>query len=66
VVRPVLAEADAVGLPTFLETATEGDVAFYRTLGYDVSGEIDVADGPHVWGMFRPAAEPETPHFEGV
>jgi GNAT superfamily N-acetyltransferase len=67
VLRPVLVEADAVGIPTWLETATEADVAFYRTLGYGVSGEVDVPDGgPHVWAMVRPPAEPESPHFEGV
>jgi GNAT superfamily N-acetyltransferase len=67
VLQPVLAEADAVGIATWLETATEADVAFYRSLGYSVSGEVDVPDGgPHVWAMVRPPAEPEAPHFEGV
>jgi GNAT superfamily N-acetyltransferase len=66
VLQPVLLEADAIGVPTWLETATEADVAFYRSLGYEVRGEVDVPDGPHVWAMVRPPAEPEAPHFEGV
>ena len=52
--------ADAEGLPCYLETETEENVAYYRRHGFDVRSEWDVADwndmpGPHMWGMMRPA-----------
>jgi len=36
---PVLAEADKLGVPTFLETFTEGNLIFYGKLGYEVALE---------------------------
>lgn len=36
---PVLAEADKIGAPTFLETFTEGNLIFYGKLGYEVALE---------------------------
>lgn len=51
--------ADADGLPCYLETETEVNVAYYRRHGFDVRSEWDVATdgsrGPHMWGMMRPA-----------
>ena len=48
--------ADAAGLPCYLETETEANVAYYQRHGFDVRTEWDVAgDGPHMWGMLRPA-----------
>lgn len=47
---------DADGLPCYLETETVENVAYYRHHGFDVRSEWDVApDGPHMWGMLRPA-----------
>jgi ribosomal protein S18 acetylase RimI-like enzyme len=45
---------DAAGLPCYLETETETNVAYYRRHGFDVRSEWDVTDGPHMWGMLRP------------
>ena len=36
---PVLAEADKLGIPTFLETFTEANLIFYGKLGYEVALE---------------------------
>lgn len=36
---PVLAEADKLGVPTFLETFTERNLIFYGKLGYEVALE---------------------------
>lgn len=55
----VFETADREGLPCYLETETEVNVAYYRHHGFDVRSEWDVAttdsDGPHMWGMLRPA-----------
>lgn len=43
-------------LPVYLETAKERNLAFYRKLGFAVTGEFDLPDGgPHMWSMLRPA-----------
>jgi ribosomal protein S18 acetylase RimI-like enzyme len=47
-------KADAAGLPCYLETATQENVAFYRKRGFDVTGEKLVA-GHRIYGMVRPA-----------
>jgi len=45
------------GLGCYLETATAENVEFYRRLGFEVRSEWDVPlDGPHMWGMSRPAS----------
>jgi len=55
-IREGLARAAADGLPTYLETATERNVALYRSLGFDVTSEWHVPKGgPKFWSMLRPA-----------
>lgn len=53
------AEADSIGVPTFLETATPQNVSFYEGGGYEVLGEIAMPSGPRMWRMERPAARGE-------
>lgn len=54
-IRAGLAEADAAGLPSVLETATETNVGLYRALGFGVIDTWQVArDGPCFWTMTRP------------
>lgn len=43
------------GLPCYLETETIENVAYYRARGFEVRSEWDVRNGPHMWGMYRPA-----------
>jgi len=43
-------------LPVYLETAKEGNVAFYTRHGFDCIGEFRCLGVP-VWRMLRPAAE---------
>ncbi len=55
----VFAIADDAGLPCYLETETEANVAYYRHHGFEVRSEWDLrtadgVDGPHMWGMLRP------------
>jgi len=53
--EPVLARADEAGLPCYLETMTERNVAWYRRLGFEVriSGVSFVPGGPPNWTMLR-------------
>jgi ribosomal protein S18 acetylase RimI-like enzyme len=48
------------GVPCYLETETEANVAYYRHHGFEVRTEWDVAAddsaGPHMWGMLRAVA----------
>ena len=55
--RPVLAQADAAGVPCYLETETERNVAFYRRRGFEVvkTEVFEELDLP-MWLMVRRAA----------
>ncbi len=55
VVRAGLREADAEGVPAFLETSTPENVRLYESLGFAVTAEYELPDGgPRTWSMFRP------------
>ena len=45
-------KADAAGLPSYLETATDADIAFYSKRGFEVTGQADVL-GFTLSGMVR-------------
>lgn len=52
-----LARADAQGLPAFLETSTEANVALYRRHGFEVIEHYLVRpDSPPTWTMWREPA----------
>lgn len=53
-IQPVLARADAAGLPCYLETETESNVHFYERRGFAVvhSGEVP-GQGVRLWTMLR-------------
>lgn len=56
--QPVLAQADAHGLPCYLETQTESNVAFYQKSGFQVIRTEEIAgQGVPLWMMVR---EPDT------
>ncbi|MHA6800613.1 GNAT family N-acetyltransferase [Bounagaea algeriensis] len=56
VIAPGIEAAAAEGVPAFLETSTESNVAFYERLGFAVTAEVDVPDGgPRTWAMLRSA-----------
>ena len=50
---PMLARADAEGLPTFLETGNPNNPPIYERFGFATIAEDDVPNGPHIWGMLR-------------
>ncbi len=54
---PGLALADAEGLPAYLETSTQRNIAFYSRFGFRVTDEVQMPrDGPKLWLMWRDVA----------
>lgn len=52
--RPMLARADAVALPCYLETENPANISIYQRHGFRVVAEdAAVAAGPHIWAMVR-------------
>lgn len=51
--RPVLDRCDAEGMPAYLESSKERNVAFYGRHGFTVTDELDLAGGPRLWLMWR-------------
>jgi len=50
----VLDRLDATHVPGYLETSTEGNVAWYRHHGFEVQHEVRPAEaGPPIWTMWR-------------
>ena len=52
--------ADAAGLPCYLETFTEQNVAYYGRRGWDVIATYRVGDGVPVYALVRPPASGRT------
>ncbi len=48
-----LARADRDGLPAYLEATNPRNRALYERHGFEVTGEIQVADSPPLWPMLR-------------
>jgi GNAT superfamily N-acetyltransferase len=58
VLEPILQRCDREGLPAYLESSKESNVAFYRRHGFEVTRTVDLpGGGPPVWPMWR---EPRT------
>jgi ribosomal protein S18 acetylase RimI-like enzyme len=50
---PALAQCDADGVPAYLESSKERNVAFYARHGFRVTEELDLPRGPRMWLMWR-------------
>lgn len=57
---PLIQASDIAGLEVWLETSSESNVSFYRRLGFDVEGHVEIrGGGPDVWVMARqPVSRP--------
>jgi GNAT superfamily N-acetyltransferase len=55
---PNLARADEDGVPVYLETQKEENLAFYRRHGFDLVREVRLPGTPAVWCMQRAPHQP--------
>lgn len=55
-VAPMLARCDLERTPAYLETGTERNLGLYQSLGFRLTGEVQLRDGPLMWLMWRAAA----------
>ena len=53
VIRSQLANADASGLPAYLESSKPSNIPLYQSFGFEVTGEIKLPGGPTLWPMWR-------------
>jgi ribosomal protein S18 acetylase RimI-like enzyme len=49
----VLARVDADGMPAYLESSSERNLAWYGRHGFEVTGEVAIPGGPRIWPMWR-------------
>ena len=55
-IQPVLVQADKDGMPCYLETQTESNVAFYQRRGFEVISDGQApGEGFRIWTMLREA-----------
>jgi GNAT superfamily N-acetyltransferase len=50
---PMLERCDREGVPAYLESSKERNLAFYARHGFRVAREIELPDGPPIWLMWR-------------
>jgi hypothetical protein len=49
----MLARVDADGMPAYLESSNELNLALYRRHGFEVTSEVAIPGGPRTWPMWR-------------
>ncbi len=54
--RPVLNRCDHDGTPAYLEATSPRNRQLYQRLGFHVTSEIPLPDGPTMWRMWRDPA----------
>lgn len=60
-IRAITERADADGLPAYLESSKESNIAFYRRHGFEVTERVDVKGEASMWPMWRDPQPPSTP-----
>lgn len=55
VLHPGIEAADRSAMPVFLETGTEGNLAFYGRFGFAVTDQVALDDGTRIWCLTRPS-----------
>ena len=53
---PVLARCDTEGLPAYLETQKEENIAYYARHRFDVVRKLELEPCPPVWTLLREPA----------
>jgi GNAT superfamily N-acetyltransferase len=48
--------AEALGVPTYLDTANPANVPYYRSFGFVLTGERPLPRGATLWSLLRPVA----------
>lgn len=48
-----LEQCDREGVPAYLESSKQVNIAYYERFGFEVTGTITVPDGPQLWSMWR-------------
>jgi predicted N-acetyltransferase YhbS len=52
--QPILARADAEGVPCLLESMNERNLTFYKRHGFEVTAHGQIPnEGPQIWVMLR-------------
>ena len=59
--RAVLKDCDAQQIPAYLEASSEGSKQLYLRHGFEVTGEIPLAEGVSLWPMWRAARSRPNP-----
>jgi ribosomal protein S18 acetylase RimI-like enzyme len=49
----MLARVDADGMPAYLESSNERNLALYGRHGFEITGEVAIPGGPRIWPMWR-------------
>ena len=50
---PMLERCDREGVPAYLESSKERNLAFYGRHGFRVTGDVTFPRGPRIWAMWR-------------
>jgi GNAT superfamily N-acetyltransferase len=53
IMRQQLAVADTAGMPCYLESSKDTNIPIYKSFGFEVTGEINIPNGPTLWPMWR-------------
>ncbi len=55
IMRDRLAAVDAAHMPCYLESSKDTNIPIYQSFGFQLTGEMQVPNGPKIWPMWRDA-----------